>query len=86
MGGSNITAYKFFNYQPEDGQWKEPKHVVDIYVINYTYLYHHIVVLDKYAHPSLIYCKHDGDNKPYDLTAYFIPREVSMNAQVKLCV
>jgi len=40
----------FFNYQPEDGQWKVPKHVVDLYVINYAHLYHHIVVLDKYTH------------------------------------
>jgi len=25
----------------------------------YTYLYHHIVVLDKYIHSNLVYCKHD---------------------------
>jgi len=48
----------FFNYQPEDGKWKGPKHVVDLYVINYTYLYHHIVVLDKYTHSNLVYYKH----------------------------
>jgi len=36
--------------QPEDGQCKGPKHVNDLYVINYTYLYHYTVVLDKYTH------------------------------------
>jgi len=25
-----------------------------------TYLYHHIVVLDKYIHPNLVYYKHNG--------------------------
>ena len=28
----------FLNYQPEDGQCKVPKHVVVLYVINYTSL------------------------------------------------
>ena len=55
----------FFNYQPEDGQWKGPKHVVDLYVINYTYLYRHIVVLDKYTHSNLVYYKHNGDDETY---------------------
>jgi len=45
--------------------------VVDIYVINYTYLYHHIVVLDKYAHSNLVYYKHNGDDEPYDDTYLF---------------
>jgi len=36
------------------------------YVINYTYLYHHIVVLDKYTHSNLVYYKHNGDDKPYE--------------------
>jgi len=36
-------------------QWKGPKHVVVLYVTNYTYLYHHIVVLDKYTHSSLVF-------------------------------
>jgi len=36
------------HYQLEDGQWKGPKRVV-LYVINYAYLYHHIVVLDSYT-------------------------------------
>jgi len=44
----------FLIYQPEDGQWKRSKHVVVLYVINYTYLYHHIVVLDKYKNSNLI--------------------------------
>jgi len=35
-------------------------------VINYTYLYHHIVVLDKYAHSNLVYYKHNGNEEPYD--------------------
>jgi len=30
-----------------------PKHIVDFYVINYTYLYQHIVVLDKYTHTPI---------------------------------
>ena len=29
-------------------------HVVVLYVINYTYLYHHIGVLDKYTHSNLV--------------------------------
>jgi len=32
----------------------------------YTYFYHHIVVLDKYVHSSLVYYKHNGDDEPYD--------------------
>ena len=43
-----------------------PKHVDDLYVINYTYLYHHIVVLDKYTHYSLVYHKHSADDETYD--------------------
>ena len=31
-----------------------PKHVVILYVINYTYLYHHLVVLDKYTLSNLV--------------------------------
>ena len=50
-----------------DGQWKGPKHVVVLYAINYTYLYHHIVVLDKYTHSNLAYYKHNWDDEPYDL-------------------
>ena len=41
-------------YQPEDDQWKVPKHVVVLYIINYTYLYHHIVVLDRYTNTNLV--------------------------------
>ena len=26
-----------FNYQPEDGQWKGPKHIVDLNIINHTF-------------------------------------------------
>jgi len=37
-----------------------------LYVIYYTYLYHHIVVLDRYTHSSLVYYKHNGDDEPYD--------------------
>jgi len=44
----------FLSYQPEDGQWKGPKHVFFLYVINYTYLYHHIVVLDRYTNSNLV--------------------------------
>jgi len=32
----------------------------------YTYLYHHIVVLEKYIHSSLVGYKHNGDDEPYD--------------------
>ena len=38
----------------------------------YTYLYHHIVVLDKYIHSSLVYYKHNGDDESYDHIYYFI--------------
>ena len=61
----------FLIYQPEDGQWKGPKHVVVLYVINYTYLYHHKVVLDKYIHSNLVYYKHNGDDEPYDIKRIF---------------
>ena len=37
------------------------------YVINYTYLYHHIVLLDRYTHSNLVYYKHNGDDEPYDI-------------------
>ena len=43
----------FLIYQPEDGQWKGPKHEVVLYVISYTYLYHHIVVLDRCTNSNL---------------------------------
>jgi len=39
------------------------KHVFVPYVINYTYLYQHIVVLDNYAHSNLLYYKHNGDDE-----------------------
>jgi len=41
-------------------------HVVDLYVINYTYLNHHIVVLDTYTHSNLVYYKHNRDDETYD--------------------
>jgi len=39
--------------------------VVVLYVINYTHLYHHIVVLDKYTHSNLVYYKHNADDELY---------------------
>ena len=48
-----------------------PKHVVVIYAINYTYLYHHIVVLDRYTNSNLVYYKHNGDDGPYDFRKRF---------------
>jgi len=39
--------------------------VVVLYVTNYTYLYHHIIVLDKYTHYNLVYYKHNGDDELY---------------------
>jgi len=35
-------------------------------VINYTYLYHHIVVLDRYTNSNLVYYKHNEDDETYD--------------------
>jgi len=32
----------------------------------YTYLYHHIVVLDKYIHSNLVYYKQNVDDEPLD--------------------
>ena len=49
---------KFFIYQPDDGQWKVPKHVVVIYVINIIYIYiyiHQLVVLDSRYTAILVY-------------------------------
>jgi len=37
----------------------------------YTYLYHHIVVLDKYIHSNLVYYKHSEDDEPYDYGNHF---------------
>jgi len=37
-----------------------------IYVINYTYLYHHTVVLDKYTNSNLVYYKYNGDDETYE--------------------
>ena len=37
----------------------------------YTYLYHHIVVLDKYIQSSLVYYKHNGDDEPYERSVSF---------------
>jgi len=61
-----LPVFSFLIYQPEDGQWKGPKHVVVLYVINCAYLYHHIVVLDRYTNSNLVYYKHNGDDEPYD--------------------
>jgi len=61
----------FLIYQPEDDQWKGPKHEV-LYVINYTYLYHHIVVLDRYTNSNLVYYKHNGDDEPYGQPMFLI--------------
>ena len=58
---SSVAAYQCFSFiEPEDGPRKGPKRVVVLYVINYTYLYHHIVVLVKYKNSSLLYYKHNG--------------------------
>jgi len=70
---SSLTM--FLIYQPEDGQWKGPKYVVVLYVINYTYLYQHIVVLDKYIHSNLVYYKHNGDDEPYDYKCQLASQE-----------
>jgi len=32
----------------------------------YTYLYHHIVVLDKFIHSNLVYYHHNEDDEPYE--------------------
>ena len=61
----------FLFYQHEDGQWKGPKHVVVLYVINYTYLYHNIVVLDRYTNSNLVYYKLSGDDEPYEWDGSF---------------
>ena len=40
--------------------------VRDMYnLLHYTYLYHHIVVLDKYTHSNLVYYKHNGADEPF---------------------
>jgi len=43
----------------------------------YTYLYHHIVVLDKYIHSNLVYYKHNEYDEPYDILRLFC--EISSN-------
>ena len=54
------------NLHLEHGESLRTKHVVVLYVINYTYLYHHIVVLDRYTNSNLVYYKYNGDDEPYD--------------------
>ena len=44
-----------------------PKHVFVLYVIDYTYLYHHIVVLDRYTNSNLVYYIHNKDDEPHDI-------------------
>jgi len=44
---------------------KRPKHVVVLYVINYTYLHHYIVVLDRYTNSNL-------DPFPHHMTSHTI--------------
>ena len=70
--------------EPEDGQWKGPKHVVVLYVINYTYLYQPIVVSDKYTHSNLVYYKHNGDDEPYALLMHIIER-IGTFQQIEKC-
>jgi len=47
---------------------KEQLYFLAVYVINCTYLYHHIVVIDKYTYFNLVYYKHNGDDEPYDVS------------------
>ena len=51
----------------------------------YTYLYHHIVVLDKYIHSNLVYYKHNGDDEPYDSGIKFRDN-LSSESRVVPCV
>ena len=41
--------------QPEDGHCPEPKHVVDLYVVNYIYIPSNKVAFDQYIHFILVY-------------------------------
>jgi len=45
---------------------KRPETCICSLCKNYTYLYHHIVVLDRYTNSNLVYYKHKGDDEPYD--------------------
>jgi len=38
----------------------------------YTYLCHHIVVLDKFIHSNLVYYKHNGDDEPSESSLRFV--------------
>jgi len=46
----------------------------------HTYLYHNIVVLDKYLHSNLVYYKHSGDDEPYEIRKY------SISSTFKFCM
>ena len=51
----------------------------------YTYLYHHIVVLDKYIHSNLVYYnKHNEDDEPYDSDMEFSEKP-SIGSRVVPC-
>jgi len=62
----HVSALFIGHLQVDKWKWKGPKHVVFLYIINYTYLYHHIVVLDKYTHSNIVYYEHNGVDEPYD--------------------
>jgi len=44
----------------------------------YTYLYHHIVVLDMYIHSNLVYYKHNWDDEPYDFCGRYRTLEAAL--------
>jgi len=71
---SSVAAYQCFSFiNLKMANEKGPKHVVVLYAINYTYLYHHIVVPDRYTHSNLVYYKHNGDDEPYDYNIVNFP-------------
>ena len=56
MGGGGTWVLLLFISQPEDDQCKSAETCsCSLCSKFYTYLYHHIVVLDKYIHSNLVY-------------------------------
>jgi len=55
----------------------------------YTYLYHHIVVLDKYTHSNIVYYKRNGDDESYDSEPKFVALDIQQAMRMRhivICV
>ena len=61
--------------QPEDGQWKVPKHVVVIYVVNIIYIYPPDSCVRQQIHSNSSLQRQNGDDETYDSVKGFCRME-----------